>query len=69
MPYSSEVIEMKIAEPYKEMYFRNYNKQQMVILSENIEDLSAFISLIQFDSDSNEQTNRLFAVENEKLNE
>ena len=60
---------MKVAQPYKERYFKDYNKQQMVMLSENIKDLSAFIKLIQFSSDSNDQTDQLFAVEKAKLTE
>ena len=60
---------MKVAQPYKERYFKEYNKQQMGILSENIKDLSAFIKLIQFSSDSNDQTDQLFAVEKAKLTE
>ena len=58
---------MIVREPYKDSEFRESNIQQLDFLAETIKDVKSFISMIKFNSDSNDQTNRLLSAERAKL--
>ena len=61
--FPEKIINMIVREPYKDQDFIDTNKQQIEFLSETIRDVKSFIQVIKFDSDSNDQADRLLAAE------
>ena len=53
-------MNMIVREPYKDPEFKDTNMEQLDFLADTIKNVRAFITMIKFSSETNEQTNRLF---------
>ena len=60
-------MNMIVREPYKDPEFKDTNMEQLEFLADTIKNVRAFITMIKFSSETNEQTNHLFLTERGKL--